>query len=111
MIDTGASNTHLHGPVVLPWQDRLLASTIEASLGIGGDGLYYKESALLVLLDEANRNVYFPIVLRIQSLTAQDILQRPLLLLLPSLLGRDVLKDCDLRVKLSDGTVLLDKLR
>ena len=106
LVDTGASNTCLHGPVALPLQRRMRPSTLSPSLGIGGVGRYYRESAVLVLVEEDGNLLPYDVDLRIQQIRLADFRRPPN----PSLLGCDVLEYFDLRVNLRVGEVLLSRL-
>ena len=106
MVDTGASNTCLHGTVVLALQNRMRQSTLTYSRGVGGRGAYYKERAVVILVEENRNPLPFIIDLRIQCVEPEGLEQPPN----PSLLGRDILQNFDLRVNLRTGLVRLNKI-
>lgn len=86
MIDTGSSNTCLHGTVVLAWQNRMRQSTLVSSRGIGGHGAYYRERAMVILVEENGTPLPFIIDLQIQQVGPGGLEQPPN----PCILGRDV---------------------
>ena len=92
LVDTGAINTCLHPHagqrIQIPF-DELRAP--RSAIGIGGSQQYYQEPALVALTDSDGER-RFRITLSIarpQLPTASN--PRPVVNLLPSLLGRDVL--------------------
>lgn len=106
MVDTGATDTCLHGTAALALQDKMRPSTLTSSRGVGGASSYYREKAIVILVEENGRPLPFPVNLLIQLVGPEGLEQPPN----PSLLGRDILRDFDLRVNLRTGSVLLNKL-
>lgn len=92
LVDTGADNTCLHPAdgvlIQLPFEELDIPAV---SVGVGGNSLYYREIAF-ILLDDSEGNRAFDIDLSIarpKPPSSSD--PRPIVNRLPSLLGRDVL--------------------
>lgn len=110
LVDTGADTTTIH------WGDRVTLTTLDGlplpsdvrfqedaqAAGISGVPVAYgREQALLVLVDEEGTPVYFTETIQI-ALDTQT--QR-----IPSLLGRDLMRQMRLTLDLPAGEVFFDR--
>lgn len=107
LIDTGASESCLNSIYALDLQQSMRPQTLETSIGIGGNCLYFHEQATLVFRDERNQ----PMARLVRRLGIQQIrreyLSIPNFLDCPSLLGRDILNQCQLYYRFQQGVVEL----
>lgn len=101
LIDTGASETCLHGIYALDLQEYMRDDTLEVSYGIGGIRCaYYHERATLLFRDEKSQPLSRVVMIGIQQFTEEDFNDPDNLedcLECPSLLGRDILSRWELR--------------
>lgn len=109
MIDTGADNTTLSLIDVerlnIDYR-RLKRNSLTGVMGFGGDQRCYKEDAVLMLRDEDSKTFYFSIDIYIPqkgTKRGQREQQRRLL----SVLGRDVIHKCEMRLDCQQGIVEL----
>jgi hypothetical protein len=106
LIDTGTDRTTLY-----PGRDNhthidysmLRSSTLRESIGVGGRERYYSERAYLMFRDEGGQAFQWMVDVDIWRPDFNRLAQ-----LLPSLLGRDFLNLCDVRLNHSAGVVALE---
>lgn len=95
LIDTGASETCLHGIYAFDLQEHMRISTLENYYGIGGISCgYYHEKATLIFQDDKGQPLSRVIRIGIQQFTDKHVSDPGTLeesLECPSLLGRDIL--------------------
>ena len=105
LVDTGCSESCLNGIYALDLQQRMRPETLETSIGIGGNCLYFHERSLPVFQDESGQ----PMARLVRRLGIQQIrreyLSIPNFLDCPSLLGRDILNQCEFRYRPQQHTV------
>jgi len=105
MIDTGADNTTLSLIDVERLNvnyRRLRRSSLIGVEGFGGEQRCYGEDAILILRDEDSNTYFFPISIHIPvkgKRQGQREQQRKLL----SVLGRDVINQCNMRIDYQQG--------
>ena len=108
LVDSGADKTTLHPQEVEELgvdYERLSLSSSALSEGIGGNAAYYSEPAYLIFPDDRGLSLACYIDIDICHQDAKMLLQN-----IPSLLGRDFLNLCDVRLNHSVGVVALDPL-
>lgn len=93
LIDTGASESCLHGHYALDIQHRMLPETLSDSCGIGGDRGYFHEKTGIVFWDDRGEPLLREVDLGIQCIQKKH-LANPDILQFPCLLGRDILNKC-----------------
>ena len=105
LIDTGSDVTILHPEDVnrlgIDYR-QLNPGTLEATVGIGGESDYYRESATLTFQDSSGVELSCELDVFILQGPA------PALLDAPSLLGRDFLNRCDVRLNRSQSLARLE---
>ena len=105
LIDTGADVTFLHPEDVdnlgIDYR-QLNPAAREATVGLGGRSDYYRETATLIFQDSAGGELGCELDIFINPHPA------PVLLDAPSLLGRDFLNRCDLRLNRSQTLARLE---
>jgi hypothetical protein len=106
LIDTGASDTCLNGIQARDLQSLMHRDTLEVSIGIGTCG-YFHEPAIIIFTDESGK----PFAKKLQLLGVQCIKRKDLnnndVLMLPNLLGRDILNDTSFIYDPNPGNVFL----
>lgn len=105
LIDTGADVTFLHPEDVDNLgidQGQLTPGALERAAGIGGGSDYYRETATLIFQDSAGGELSCELDVFINPQPA------PALLDAPSLLGRDFLNRCDVRLNRSQTLARLE---
>ena len=109
MIDTGADSTTLSLIDVerlnLSYRKFRRASLIGVQ-GIAGEQSFYQEEALIIFREEDSTTYYFPINVHIPkkgNLSHDRELQRQL----PSILGRDIINQCNLLINYQQGIIEL----
>ena len=106
LIDTGNDGISLHPRDIynLGIDYRSLSATsLAASIGIGGSTRYYREPAFLRFLDSTGEDRFCQLEVRICESTADPAMRE-----IPSLLGRDFLNRCDVRLNPSLNLVSLE---
>ena len=105
LIDTGADVTFLHPEdadlLGIDYQ-QLNPDTSERAAGIGGGSGYCREAATLVFQDSAGRKLRCPLDVFINPQPPPDLLDAP------SLLGRDFLNRCDVRLNRAQSLARLE---
>lgn len=98
LIDTGACGTCLNGGPALGLQRYMIRETLRHTTGIGGKCGYYGETAILVFTDTKGQPIGREVELGIQRIR-RFLWFRPSTLTMrtPSLLGRDILSEWELR--------------
>ena len=108
LIDTGADFTSLHPDDVsrlgIDYR-RLAGSSLISAIGIGGATGYYREPAWLLFKESTGADRICQLDVRICEMTDDPAMQD-----LPSLLGRDFLNLCDIRLNRSQNLVQLEPL-
>lgn len=98
LIDTGATETCLHGIYAFDLQEYMRIRTLQYYFGIGGVSCgYYHEEATLVFRDDKGQPLSRVIRLGIQQFTDEHVNNPDTFeecLECPSLLGRDILNKC-----------------
>lgn len=105
LIDTGADVTFLHPEDVDNLgidHGRLNPGALERTSGLGGESDYYRETATLIFQDSAGGELSCELDVFINPRPT------PALLDAPSLLGRDFLNRCDLRLNRSQTLARLE---
>ena len=106
LVDTGSDRTCLNGDDVrdlgIDYQ-ALAARQISYSRGVGGSTGYYREPALLMFRDASGADRFCQLIVGICEETNDPFLRR-----IPSLLGRDFLNRCDVRLNSSLNLVSLE---
>jgi len=109
MIDTGADNTTLSLIDVermgLDYR-RLRRDSLVLVQGIAGEQLFYQEEGIVMLRDEDAKTYVFPINVHIPKRGEGSRADRQRQL--PSILGRDIINQCNIRINFHDGTVELE---
>lgn len=105
LIDTGADVTFLHPEDadnlgIDP--GRLNPDALEKTSGLGGEADYYRETAVLVFRDSAGQDLRCDLDVFINPRPTSALLDAP------SLLGRDFLNRCDLRLNRSQTLARLE---
>lgn len=98
LIDTGASETCLHGTYAFDLQEYMRIRTLRDYYGIGGVSCsYYHEEATLIFRDDTGQPLSRVVRIGIQQFTEEHVNDPDTLeecLECPSLLGRDILNRC-----------------
>lgn len=108
LVDSGADRTILHPDVNLavriPYH-RLRSGNSGRATGIGGSRNYYSEPCRLIFEDDLFNSLQCNLEIFVADIDAPDSLPQ-----VPSLLGRDFLNLCDVRLNHSLNLVSLDPL-
>ena len=108
LVDTGSDSTCLNGDDVrdlgIDYQ-ALAGRQFSYSRGIGGSTGYYREPALMLFRDASGADRFCQLIVGICEETDDPSLRR-----IPSLLGRDFLNLCDLRLNQAQDLVRLEPL-
>jgi len=109
MIDTGADNTTLSLIDVerlnLSYR-RFRRASLTGVQGIAGEESFYREEALVMFREEDSTTYLFPIEVHIPK-KGDSGHDRELQRRLPSILGRDVINQCNLAVNYQQGIIEL----
>lgn len=108
LVDSGSDRTILHPDVNLairiPYH-RLHSGRRGLAIGIGGSRVYYSELCELVFEDDQYNSLQCNLEIFVADIDRPDSSPQ-----VPSLLGRDFLNLCDVRLNHSRGLVSLDPL-